>query len=163
MDKEQIIVDGVDVNECPALCCGKTCFLSQHYSFTNPKYKIFCEENQNCDHKQLARKTQELEQYKTSKQASYEALQKQCNELELQNRKLKQECEALKSESFTREELITIQEKDIDRCRKALEEIEKISHYGTFKCVDCAGFNCKACTKGQFEIILDIINRNRGM
>ena len=32
----------------------------------------------------------ELEQYKASKQASYEALQKKCNELELENRKLKQ-------------------------------------------------------------------------
>ena len=34
-----------------------------------------------------------LEQYKKSKQASYEALQARCNELELSNRKLKQECE----------------------------------------------------------------------
>ena len=38
---------------------------------------------------------------------------------------LKQECEALKSESFTRESLITLQEKDIDHYRKALEEIEE--------------------------------------
>lgn len=45
------------------------------------------------------------------------------------------------------------------KCYSALEEIEKISHYGTFKCVDCAGFNCRACTKEQFEIILDIINK----
>ena len=36
-----------------------------------------------------------------------------------------QECEELKAESFTREELITIQEKDIDYYRKALEEIER--------------------------------------
>lgn len=33
----------------------------------------------------------ELEQYKKSKQASYEALQTKCNELELENRKLKAE------------------------------------------------------------------------
>lgn len=131
-DKERIIIDGVDVSECPALCCGKTCFLSQHYPFTNPKYKIFCEENQNCDHKQLARKTQKLEQYKASKQASYEALQKQCNELELKNRKLKHECEELKEqlqanqptgicETCTTKTLL-----QNDKYCKALEEIKKI-------------------------------------
>lgn len=38
-----------------------------------------------------------LEQYKKSKQASYEALQARCNELELSNRKLKQECEELRN------------------------------------------------------------------
>lgn len=37
-----------------------------------------------------------------------------------------QECEELKSESFTRESLISMQEKDIDRYRKALEEIKKV-------------------------------------
>jgi hypothetical protein len=42
-----------------------------------------------------------------------------------QLKRKEQECEELKSESFTREELIGIQEKDIDRYRKALEEIEK--------------------------------------
>ena len=37
---------------------------------------------------QLDQLKAELEQYKKSKQASYEALQKRCNELELENRKL---------------------------------------------------------------------------
>uniref|UniRef100_UPI00402670D1 hypothetical protein n=1 Tax=Candidatus Scatousia sp. TaxID=3085663 RepID=UPI00402670D1 len=40
----------------------------------------------------------ELEQYKKSKQASYEALQARCNELEFLNRKLKQECEELRKQ-----------------------------------------------------------------
>lgn len=40
----------------------------------------------------------ELEQYKKSKQASYEALQARCNELEFLNRKLEQECEKLRKD-----------------------------------------------------------------
>ena len=39
----------------------------------------------------------ELEQYKKSKQASYEALQARCNELELENRKLEAELEEIKT------------------------------------------------------------------
>ena len=39
----------------------------------------------------------ELEQYKKSKQASYEQLQKRCNELELENRKLEAELEEIKT------------------------------------------------------------------
>lgn len=93
-DKEQIIIDGVDVSGCSALCCGNACFLSQHYSFTEPKYKPFCVDNPTCDHKQLVRKMQEYEE--------------------------------LKSESFTREELITLQEKDIERYNRVFEEIEEI-------------------------------------
>ena len=42
-----------------------------------------------------------------------------------------QECEALKSESFTRESLISIQEEEIDRYRKALEEIEEYIYNNT--------------------------------
>lgn len=125
MTDKEIIIDGVDVSGCEYAC--NTAFGKN--GCKHPMMKnIYCSKNPNCYFKQFARKTQELEQYKTSKQASYEALQKQCNELELQNRKLKQECEALKSESFTREELITIQEKDIDRYRKVLEEIEEYSN-----------------------------------
>lgn len=38
----------------------------------------------------------EFQQYKKSKQASYEEMQKKCNELELENRKLEAENEELK-------------------------------------------------------------------
>lgn len=137
------------------------------------------------DFKQLTNKTLEYEKYKklaadfkdVNKQLGYKYLtiKQECEDLREALKKeviykrtylkslldCKEECEALKSESFTREELISMQEKDIDRYRKALDEIEKISHYGTFKCVDCVGFNCRACTKEQFEIILNIINKTK--
>ena len=109
-DKEQIIIDGVDVSGCSALCCGNACFLSQHYSY-----------------KQLVRKMQEYEE--------------------------------LKSESFTREELITLQEKDIDRYRKALEEIEEVLKDEI--CEECPGKEgCKGgCKEHQ---CLYIINKVKG-
>lgn len=72
----------------------------------------------------------------------------------------RQECEALKSESFTREELITIQEKDIDRYRKALGEIEEIVKQTCRKrCTnDCLGTK-KHCGYGA---IFNIINKAKG-
>ena len=106
-NKEQIIIDGVDVSECGhfyirpedrAVCC------------TN-RVNCLCGANPNCDYKQLVRKMQEYEE--------------------------------LKSESFTREELITLQEKDIDRYRKALEEIEKIAQNGLSPI--CYKSNCSRC------------------
>ncbi|MCM1339400.1 MAG: hypothetical protein NC191_06990 [Muribaculaceae bacterium] len=40
---------------------------------------------------ELEEKIAELQQYKASKQASYEAMQKRCNALELENRELRKE------------------------------------------------------------------------
>ena len=40
---------------------------------------------------ELEARVKELEQYKASKQVSYEHFQKKCNELELENRKLRAE------------------------------------------------------------------------
>lgn len=69
-----------------------------------------------------------------------------------------QKCEELKSESFTRESLISMQEKDIDRYRKTLEEVEKyIKEECNCECTDCLEYsNCK------FQDILDIINKVKG-
>lgn len=81
-----------------------------------------------------------------------------------------QECEELKSESFTREELISLQEKDINRYHKALEEIKK--HIESYKeqcnipnnCVD--NRLCSTCFLGGGnelgENILNIINKVKG-
>lgn len=60
-DRQEIIINGVDVSGCSALCCGNTCFLSRHYSFTEPKHKQWCSDNPNCHFKQLQRKTEECE------------------------------------------------------------------------------------------------------
>lgn len=66
---------------------------------------------------------QECEQIKEK----YEALKLENEEGYEIVAELKHECEELKSESFTRESLISMQEKDIDRYCKALEEIEKFA------------------------------------
>lgn len=127
MDKEQIIIHGVNIIDCDNYYVEQEtdqvkCDLSGEY----------CRENKNCFYKQLARKTQE--------------------------------CKELKSESFTREELISIQEKDIDRYRKALEEIE-----GLVKnfCKDCNDYeNCNWDKEGCYYSLIpnlkDIINKAKG-
>ena len=96
--------------------------------------------------KQLARKTQECEQIKEK----YEALKLENQEGYEIVAELKHECEELKSESFTRESLISMQEKDIDRYRKALEEIEGIAkNFGSYA----------AWQEQRINKILDIINK----
>lgn len=83
----QIIIDGVDVSECEYLENGMCNAERESDGYTG--WECCDPECSNCYYKQLARKTQELEQYKATKQASYEALQKKCNGLELENRKIK--------------------------------------------------------------------------
>lgn len=60
-DKEQIMIDGVDVSGCEYAC--NTAFGKngcKHHMMKN----IYCSKNPNCYFKQLARKTQECEKYK---------------------------------------------------------------------------------------------------
>lgn len=64
-DKEQIIIDGVDVSRCVSfdklngqnICCYEDT-REDKLPFAN-----FCVENKDCYYKQLARKTQECEKY----------------------------------------------------------------------------------------------------
>lgn len=74
--------------------------------------------------KQLQRKIAEFEQYKKSKQASYEALQTRCNELELSNRKLKQECQNLHTELRFKVNYIQEQRELINHSYKELEPFQ---------------------------------------
>lgn len=67
---------------------------------------------------------------------------------------LKQEIEELKSERFTRESLISMQEKDIDRYRKALEEIEKVCLEDTHTFADGTELRYDS-----LDEILDIISK----
>lgn len=139
-DKEQIIIDGVDVSECVSfdklngqnICCYEDT-REDKIPFAN-----FCVENKDCYFKQLIRKTQE--------------------------------CEALKSESFTMNSLIIEQEEEIDRYRKVLEKIEECIN--NLKKQDILTFpdfslqeNCKVimkqCNEG-YRQILNIINKAKG-
>lgn len=138
-DKERIIIDGVDVSECPALCCGKTCFLSQHYPFTNPKYKIFCEENQNCDHKQLARKTQECEE-----------LKKECEE---HKSNAESYCNSYQSSCKVNGEITH----KMFKYKQTLDEIKKVCIEDTREFADGT-----AVRYDSLDDILDIINKAKG-
>lgn len=58
-DKEQIIIDGVDVSNCEYYKQAFTGFIC-----TNPNKSNDCSKNPDCYFKQLARKTQEYEELK---------------------------------------------------------------------------------------------------
>lgn len=137
----------------------------------------FCEGYKNCYFKQLARKTQECEDLKikliqkdevnTFFNTPIEGWDNDpCKICESKNNyeQLKQECEELKSESFTREELISLQEKDIDRYRKALEEIEKVINNILNSCLGRNTVGCRPAHNVCEELIkiLDIINKAKG-
>ena len=143
-DKEQIMIDGVDVSECiylysrwPNNLPHEACGLFHSDNPYDDDNRYLCKYNPNCYFKQLARKAQE--------------------------------CEELKSESFTREELIGIQEKDIDRYRKALEEIEKkckklSTEWEAYQDETCI-FNCKTRKTNRAKLadkILNIIDKAKG-
>ena len=100
---------------------------------------------------QLKRKEQEYEELKAYAQRQ----ENQREEYYKEFLKLSQECEALKSESFTREELIGIQEKDIGRYRKALEGIEEIASKDYY---DDTWANISI----KIDKILNIINKAKG-
>ncbi len=58
-DKEQIIIDGVDVSNCEYYKQAFTGFIC-----TNPNKSNDCSKNPDCNFKQLARKTKECEELK---------------------------------------------------------------------------------------------------
>ena len=73
-DKEQIIIDGVDVSGCEYAC--NTAFGKN--GCKHPMMKnIYCFKNPNCYFKQLARKTQECEELKRD----YQELEQRHNEV----------------------------------------------------------------------------------
>lgn len=128
-EKEQIIIDG---KGCRYRTWGKDCALTGDNHGDNMKPCKFIDEK-NCYYKQLQKEKFEnlnnRQMVESAENLIYEnsELYKNLKEKEKEyeeNKKLKKECEELKSESFTREELISLQEKDIDRYRKALEPFQ---------------------------------------
>ena len=72
-------------------------------------------------------KEQELEQYKASKQASYEALQKKCNELELEKRKLKERLDQWISKCEQETKLKEFHKNETDEYKNTLLYIKEIA------------------------------------
>lgn len=92
-DKEQVIIDGIDVSECN--------FLGEEGICNSDSY--FCEGHTYCYFKQLARKTQECEKFRKANDEKNEFLQKlgiytqsEFKRIKFYISKLKQECEELK-------------------------------------------------------------------
>lgn len=100
-DKEQIIIDGVDIMECDYY------YVEQETDQVKcDEFGGYCREHKNCDFKQLARKTQECEELK-EKYKWYDHYKDSA----LLNKKL---CDKASDERA--------------RYRKALEEIERLAN-----------------------------------
>ena len=110
-DKEQIIIDGVDVSKCKD--------YHPKNRFTCHPYICNCHQKPNCYFKQLARKTQECGELKAYAQRQ----ENQREEYYKEYLKLSQQYEALKAESFTREELIGIQEEEIEELKDKMADV----------------------------------------
>ena len=133
-DKEQIIIDGVDVSECQDFYISSADTKCCNCESDNTQF-LACKDNLNCYFKQLARKTQECEE-----------LKKYIREREVWG----DHCEFCKhnDKENCHQNIILDNLKTINRYRKALEEIEKICEEGLY-----AGINYE---------ILDIINKAKG-
>ena len=111
-DKEQIIIDGVDVSGC--IDFNKRDKVSCYHLLYDK-----CKEAPNCYFKQLARKTQEYEQIKEK----YEALKLENQEGYEIVAELKHECEELKRKV---ELMMDCPDCKVDEYKKALDEIEEL-------------------------------------
>lgn len=163
MDKEKIIIDGVDVKNCRRRI-GKNNYCRY--------FKRLCSENNfNCVWKQLARKTQECEELKRKLsnqeqlyQNEIEIYNKSCLQLRQENDDLYLERLALNTANSGINALLEVKEQECDRCRKALEEIEKYTK--KYFCENCEDFNtpeysshCEFC---EYQEYFDIINKAKG-
>lgn len=134
-DKEQIIIDGVDISRCEHWNIATQCELSQ---LPESSYKLLCKDNPDCYFKQLARKTQECEELK--KRATIAEDNFACEvqaRLYHQNKWLK----------FS---------KEVDRYRKALEEIKEYFSHTDDPHMLSVDYEITAPT------IIDIISKARG-
>ena len=135
-DKEQIIIDGINVKKCKHFClepqipdmalAGFSKICGEEYIAKE------CEDNPDCYFKQLARKTRE------------------CEELKRQKAVLKSWSKHLEQ---WKDDLL----KDNDYYRNTLENIEKIIK--EYDCVNCSEQHCEDCNKGE---IFYIINKVKG-
>ena len=137
-DKEQIIINGVDVSGCLfyQLNFEEDCDVKIKHFCSNWHNSCESSNNSNCYFKQLTRKTQECEELK-EKIKAYENLA-----LHIKCPHCNKELDLILDGT---EEKISL----FDRYRKALEEIEEIVG-------ECPAFDCNA------KQILDIINKAKG-
>ena len=158
-DKEQIMIDGVDVSGCPA--CNLNCGIPQCSEFFKHfSSSIYCRDNANCLFKQLARKTQECERLKED----YKELEQRHNGAFQDFERLKQECEELKRQLSKKRTEFDKLNYDfgslwlVKNCyRRALEEIGEL-------CEEILGdlLHYSQGSINTAEKILNIINKAKG-
>lgn len=163
-DKEQTIIDGVDVAGCK--------YFNRFRNICHNKNLCCdCEKNQDCYYKQLARKTQKCEQKEKELLSNEKIINKLMKEVD----ELKQECEKLKNqvdedynyyttELKTLRDIISNKEKrnaalflTSGRYLKALDEIERICLEDVHIFADGTELRYDS-----LDDILDIINKLKG-
>lgn len=148
MTKEQITMNETNTGTEQQRTC-ETCNMTAQGGYLNCEYTCAYKVKKLKD--DLVCKTQECEELK-------EKIKQIRNFRDKVISQLKEEKEKLKAESFTSDELISIQEKDIDRYRKALEEIEGVllSYHNDL-------YIPKNPVADEIErLILDIISKAKG-
>ena len=93
--KNEVIIDGCNVAECQYF---NKVVNEEPYCNIDEEHLYTCSSDENCYYKQLQRAKAELEQYKKSKQASYEVMQKEWNNAVNELRDIKTKNEKLKAE-----------------------------------------------------------------
>lgn len=162
-DKDQIIIDGVDVSECEYLENGMCNAERESDGYTG--WECCDPECSNCYYKQLARKTQECEYLEEEKRDKInllaqiiEILYSEADEDELY--RVAFNCEFIDKAKQLKNEC--------DRYRKALEEIEGVTkELKQNICDNCGWHNTDGCNPcgnvcGDLIQILDIINKAKG-
>ena len=168
-DKEQIIIDGVDVSE-----CGNWCQLKQCEGYKCVKWHLLKVSQENKKTKdieeQLARKTQELETICKSFDIEYGydeetgAIVGRCNKLIEKEKELEGYKQSLDEKNKFLQDLGISAGGEfkrikfyIDRYRKALEDIKELISDDAF--IRCPIYDDEHCNYGTSRKILDIINK----
>lgn len=181
-DKEEIIIDGVDVSQCSKYA------TNEEFNLEKAKGKNLCLicEGIDCDYKQLAHKTQIIDEVEEvikpyQEQIELDALSlpiaiesilerktQECEELKAEEKYLKQCCEKageeLAKHSFDydgKEKNLVVQAIELnekyEKLKKALEEIEKVCIENTWIFADGT-----AIRSDSLDDILNIINKTKG-
>ena len=145
-DKEQIMIDGVDVRNCkgidlslpPLVKCKYLKFKTSDGGIAG----IWCSDHTNCCFKQLARKTQECEVLQEQNQKLQMQLCNECGERDDYNIP----CKMIRDLDYWLQKEI----EENDRYRKALEEIKKVCIEDTREFADG--------TQIRYDTLDDILN-----
>lgn len=145
-DKEQIIINGVDVGRCERHCSDNYSTPNMCYSDITRLYRQCNPKENQCDfyitsiEEQLARKTQECEELISEKDfylQKIEVLDQECEEMKKQisylteYRKKNQTCQECYEDGYN---VGVGENKELARYREALEEIEKYAKENVICC-----------------------------